>query len=85
MTVMLPKLWKIFFNNGIIIPVKMRRRNECKGEILCMTCNIQINENKEFEANINELKTQALNQIVHMVPYYKVQFYCQLFRLPSIL
>ena len=34
----------------------MRFFNEYKDGILCTTCNNQINENKEVEANLNELK-----------------------------
>ena len=49
---MLTRSWKKSFNNGIIIPTKMRRCNECKDGMLCTTCNNQNNENKQFEANI---------------------------------
>ena len=63
-TVMLPKSWKKSFNNGIIIPVKMRRCDECKGERLCMTCNNQVNENKEFEANSNLIEDKLLTNLV---------------------
>ena len=68
---MLPRSWKKSFNNGIIIPTKMRRCNECKNGILCNECNHQINENEEFEANLNELKRQPPNQFGHMLPHYK--------------
>ena len=34
----------------------MKFCNEGKDEILCTTCNKQINENKEFEANLNLVK-----------------------------
>ena len=40
------------FNHGIIIPTKMRRCNKRKGEIFCDRGDNQINENKDFEANI---------------------------------
>ena len=50
---MLPRSWKKSFNNGIVIPVKMRRCDEYKGDISCMTCNNQANKNKEFEGNLN--------------------------------
>ena len=53
---MLTKLWKTTFNNGIIIPVKIRRCEERKVEILFLTCNNQVNEKKHFEANLNLTK-----------------------------
>ena len=45
----------------------MNQCNECKDRILCTTCNIQINENKEFEANFNEIKRHPPNDIGHML------------------
>ena len=67
-TAMLPRSWKKSFNNGIIIPTKMRQCNECKDGKLCATCNNLINENKEFEANLNLLKRDVPNQFGHMLP-----------------
>ena len=69
---MLPRSWKKSFINGIIIPTKKRRFNECKDRILCTTCNNQINENKEFEAKLNELKRHPRNEFGHMLPNYKI-------------
>ena len=43
---MLPRSWKKSIDNGIMIPTKMRRCNECKDAILCDECNNQVNENK---------------------------------------
>ena len=43
---MLPRSWKKSFDNGIVIPIKMKRCNECKGEILCDDCKNQVNEKK---------------------------------------
>ena len=40
----------------------------------CDKCNIQVNENKEFEANINELKRHPPKEFGHMLPYYKYYF-----------
>ena len=60
----LARSWEKSSNNGIIIPVKMRRCNECNGEILCKECNNQINESKDFEANLHLLKLQPPNQFV---------------------
>ena len=48
----------------------MRRCNNCKGEILCDGCIIQVKENKEFEAFLNLLKREAPNQFEHMLFYY---------------
>ena len=67
---LLPKSWKNSFDSGIIIPTKMRFCNEYKDVILCITCNTQINENKEFEANLNLLKRKAPNEFGYMLPNY---------------
>ena len=71
-TAMLPRSWKKSFNNGVIIPTKMRQCNACKDGILCVTCNNKINENKEFEANLNLLKRKAPNESGYMLPYCKI-------------
>ena len=39
---------------------------------MCDSCNNQINENKEFEANLNLLKRDEPNDFGHMLPYYKI-------------
>ena len=65
---MLPKSWEKSFNNGIVIPTKVRFCNQCNDKIICDMCNNQINENKEFEAKINLLKRQASKQFGHRVP-----------------
>ena len=69
MSAMLPRAWKKSFNNGIIIPVKMRRCIESNGNLLCTTFNIQVNENKELEAKLNELKRHPPNDFGHMLTY----------------
>ena len=71
-TAMLPRSWKKPFNNGIVIPTKMRHCNACEDGILCVTCNNQINENKEFEANLNLLKRKTPNDFGYMLPYYEI-------------
>ena len=48
----------------------MRQCNSCKDGMLCTTCNNQINEYKEFEANLNLLKREAPNQFGYMLAYY---------------
>ena len=50
----------------------MRQCNACKDGILCVKCNIRINENKEFEANLYLLKRKAPNDFGYMLPYYKI-------------
>ena len=70
---MLPRSCKKSFNGGVIIPEKMRFCNECKDGILCTTCVNQINENKEFKANLNESKRLPLNEFCHMIPHYKLK------------
>ena len=52
---MLPRSWKKSFNSGIVLPRKMSFCNECNDEKLCNKCNNEINEIKEFEANLNEI------------------------------
>ena len=68
---MLPRSWKKSFNNGVIMPTKMRECNVCKDGKLCVTCNKKIDENKEFEANINLLKRKAPNEFGYMLPSCK--------------
>ena len=51
----------------------MRHCNACKDGILHVTCNNQINESKEFEANLNELERQPPDdEFGYMLPYYKI-------------
>ena len=64
---MLPRSWKKSFNNGVIIPTKMRQCNACKEEILCTTCFNQINGNKGFEANSYLLKRKTEKLLMILV------------------
>ena len=41
---------------------------------MCNKCNIQINENKEFEFILNEVKRHSPNEFGYMLPYYKIYF-----------
>ena len=66
---MLPRSWKKSFSNGMVIPTKMKFCYECSKEKCCDRCNNQINENKEFEANLNLLKREAPIEFGHMFPY----------------
>ena len=67
---LLPKSWKKSFDSVIIIPTKMRFCNESNDRKMCDKCNNQINENKEFEAKLNELKRHPPNKFGHMFPHY---------------
>ena len=69
---LLPRSWKKSFDSGIIIPARMRYCNECIDKKMCKKCNNRINENKEFEANLNELKRQPSNEYGYMLPYYRI-------------
>ena len=69
---MLPRSWKKSFDNEVIIPKKMRFCKKCNNIKMCDSCNNQINENKEFEANLNLLKRDEPNNFGHMLPYYKI-------------
>ena len=68
----LPKSWKKSFDNGVIIPKKMRFCKKCNDIKMCDICNNQINENKEFEANLNELKRHPPNEHGYMLPCYEI-------------
>ena len=70
-SIMLPKSWNKSSNSGIIIPVKTKRCSECKGKILCVTFNNQVNEIKEFEANLNLSKPPTPNHFGHILPYFR--------------
>ena len=67
---MLPRSWKESFDSGIIIPTRSRFCNKSNVKKMCNKCNNQINENKEFSANLNELKREPPNELGHMLPYY---------------
>ena len=66
---MITRSWKKSLNNGFDIPTKMKQCNECKDGILCTLCINQINENKEFEANLSLLKRHPLIELGHMLTY----------------
>ena len=65
-----PSSWKISFSQGVIFPHKMRNRSECKKDILYDHCDKSVNQNKEFSANLNELKRESPNEFGHMLPKY---------------
>ena len=45
--------------------------NQCKKDSLCNNCDKLVNQNKEFSANLNELKREPPNNNGHMLPKYK--------------
>ena len=69
---LLPRSWKKSFNNGVIIPKRMRFCNESSIEKTCDKCNYIINENKEFKANRSELKRHPPNEFGYLFPYYEI-------------
>ena len=56
---------------GVVIPHTMRNCNKCDKHPLSDECDKLVNQNKEFSANLNELKRQAPNVFGHMLPWYK--------------
>ena len=68
---LLPKSWEKSFDSGNIISTRMRYCNECDKKI-CNKCNNRIDENEEFEANLNELKRRPPNEFGHMLPCYEI-------------
>ena len=67
-----PKNWKKSFNSGTIIPTKMKFCNGCNDKKVCDKCNNQVNEIKEFEANLRELKRHPPNEFGYMLTYYEI-------------
>ena len=70
LSALLPKSRKKSFDSGIIKPTKMRFCNECNDKKLCDKCNNQINENKELEASLNQLKRNWPHKFGHMLPHF---------------
>ena len=65
-----PLSWKKSFSQGVVIPHKMRNCNNCTKDVLCDDCDKLVNQNKEFSANLNELKREKPNNHGHMLPKY---------------
>ena len=65
-----PLSWKKSFSQGVVIPHKMRNCNNCTKDVLCDNCDKLVNQNKEFSANLNELKREKPNDFGHMLPKY---------------
>ena len=68
---LLPKRWKKLFNIGKVIPTKTRFCNESNDKRQCQKSSNQVNEKKEFGANLNVLKGQISDEFGHMLPYLK--------------
>ena len=69
---LLPESWKKSFDTEIIIPTKMSSCYESNDKKMCNKCNNQINEKKQFEAFLNELKRHPPNEFGHILPYIKL-------------
>ena len=50
----------------------MRYCTDCKNDSLCDSCDKLVNQNKEYSANINDLKRETFNDFGHMLPKYKI-------------
>ena len=57
---------------GVVIRHKMRDCNKCRKDVLCIECDKIVNQNKEFSANLNELKRQAPDENGYILPLYKI-------------
>ena len=66
----IPLSWKKSFSQGVVIPHKMRNCSNCTKDILCDDCDKLVNQNKDFSANLNELKREKPNDLGHMLPKY---------------
>ena len=56
-----PLSWKKSFSMGVVKPHKLRNCKKCTKDILFDGCDKIVNQNKEFSANLNELKRQPPN------------------------
>ena len=56
----IPLSWEKSFSHGVVIPQKMRNCSNCTKDLLCDDCVKLVNQNKEFSANLNELKRDNL-------------------------
>ena len=65
-----PSSWKKSFSCGVTIPLNMRKCTDCRKDILCDGCDKLVNQNEEFSASLNEIKREAPNDFVHLLPKY---------------
>ena len=68
---MLPRCFKKSFNSGVIILTKLRFCDECNDKRMCKKRNNEVNECKEFEAKLNELKRDPPNEFGYMLPGFR--------------
>ena len=66
-----PLSWKKTFSMGVVIPHKKRNCNRCCRDILCDECDNLENPNREFSANLEEMKRHIPNEFGQMLPWYK--------------
>ena len=57
-------------SQGVVIPHRIKNCNKCSKDFLCDDCDKLVNQNKEFSANLNELKRHPLNEFGHMLPKF---------------
>ena len=69
-----PLSWKKSFNQGVVIPHKMRNCTECKKDILCENCDNLVNQRKKFSANLNEIKREKPIDFGHMLAMYIITY-----------
>ena len=55
---------------GVVIPHKFRNFNECTQDILYDGYDKLVNQNKEFSANLIEIKRKPLNEFGQRLPKY---------------
>ena len=65
-----PLSWKKSFGQGVIIPHKIKNCSECKQDMLCESCDILVNQKKEFSAILNETKRERPTDFGQMLPKY---------------
>ena len=65
-----PLSWKKSFSEGVVIPHKMKNCGDCTKEILCDQCDKLANQNKQFSANLNEIKRESTDEVGHMLPKF---------------
>ena len=63
-----PLNWKKSFSYGVVYPHKIRNCKECTKHILCDDCDKLINQNKDFSANLNDIKRQPPTDFGHTLP-----------------
>ena len=65
-----PLSWKKSFSQGVVIPHKMRNCYKGTKDLLCDGCDKLVIQNKNFSANLKELKRLSPNEFAHMLPKY---------------